>query len=142
MSPASSYVGLIPGLIALSIGDGVVFTTMFIAAGTGVPDREQGIASAIVSTASGIGAAIGLALLVLVANAGTEGLVGEDLRVATAEGLRTAVFVVAFGVVLSVLVALNVGSRPNGAPAADSRAGSDTPEGPRAAGIPKGRPCP
>ena len=70
MSPASSYVGLIPGLIALSIGDGVVFTTMFIAAGTGVPDREQGIASAIVSTASGIGAAIGLALLVLVANSG------------------------------------------------------------------------
>ena len=110
MSPASSYVRLIPGLIALSIGDGVVFTTMFIAAATGVPDREQGIASAIVSTASGIGAAIGLALLVLVANSGTEGLVGEDLRVATAEGLRTAVFVVAFGVLLSLLVALNVGS--------------------------------
>ncbi len=121
MSPSSSYVGLIPGLIALSIGDGVVFTTMFIAAGTGVPDREQGIASAIVSTASGIGAAIGLALLVLVANSGTEGLVGEDLRVATAEGLRTAVFVVAFGVLLSLLVALNVGSGANGSPAADRR---------------------
>ena len=138
----SSYVGLIPGLIALSIGDGVVFTTMFIAAGTGVPDREQGIASAIVSTASGIGAAIGLALLVLVANSGTEGLVGEDLRVATAEGLRTAMFVVAFGVLLSLLVALNVGSGANGSPAADRREGSDTPEGPRAAGIPKGRSCP
>ena len=116
MSLASSYVGLIPGLIALSIGDGVVFTAMFIAAGTGVPDREQGIASAIVSTASGIGAAIGLALLVLVANSGTEGLVGEDLRVATAQGLRTAMFVVAFGVLLSVLVALKVGSDANGSP--------------------------
>lgn len=141
MSPASSYVGLIPGLIALSIGDGVVFTAMFIAAGTGVPDREQGIASAIVSTASGIGAAIGLALLVLVANSGTEGLVGEDLRVATAEGLRTAVFVVAFGVLLSLLVALNVGSGTDGSPAADRRERSDTPEGPLSAGIPKGRSC-
>ena len=126
MSPASSYVGLIPGLIALSIGDGVVFTTMFIAAGTGVSDREQGIASAIVSTASGIGAAIGLALLVLVANSGTEGLVGEDLRVATAEGLRTAMFVVAFGVLLSLLVALNVGSGANGSPAAGRLEGSET----------------
>ena len=36
MSPDGSYAVLIPGLIALSIGDGVVFTTMFIAAGTGV----------------------------------------------------------------------------------------------------------
>ena len=126
MSPTSSYMRLIPGLIALSIGDGVVFTTMFIAAGTGVSDREQGIASAIASTASGIGAAIGLALLVLVANAGTEGLAGEDLRVATAEGLRTALFVVAGGVLLSLLVALNVGSGSKGSPAAGRLEGSET----------------
>ena len=46
----------IPGLVAVSIGDGVVFTTMFIAAATGVTDREQGIASGIVSTGAGIGA--------------------------------------------------------------------------------------
>ena len=63
-----------------------------------------------------IGAAIGLALLVLVANSGMEGLVGEDLRVARVEGLRTAVFVVAFGVLLSLLVALNVGSGASGVP--------------------------
>ena len=84
----------------------------------------------------------GLALLVLVANSGTEGLVGEELRVATAEGLRTAMFVVAFGVLLSLLVALNVGSGANGPPAADRREGSDTPEGPRSAGIPKNHSCP
>jgi hypothetical protein len=39
-----------------------------------------------------VGAAIGLAILVLVANSGTHGLTGEDLRVATAAGLRAAVF--------------------------------------------------
>jgi MFS family permease len=42
MTPDGSYAALIPGLILISIGDGVVFTTMFIAAGTGVDDREQG----------------------------------------------------------------------------------------------------
>ncbi len=108
MSPDASYASLIPGLVAVSIGDGVVFTTMFIAAGTGVTNREQGIASGIVSTGSGIGAAIGLAILVLVANSGTEGLLGEGLRIATAEGIRTAVFVVAGGILVTLVIALNV----------------------------------
>jgi hypothetical protein len=50
---------------------------MFIAAGMGVTDREQGVASSVASTSTSIGAAVGLALLVLVANAGTGGLHGE-----------------------------------------------------------------
>ena len=108
MSHDSTYVALIPGLIALSIGDGIVFTTMFIAAGTGVSDRDQGISSGIASTGGGIGAAVGLAVLVLVANAGTEGLDGEALQIARAEGLSTAVLVIAAGIALTVLVALPV----------------------------------
>ena len=108
MSLDGSYAVLIPGLIALSIGDGIVFTTMFIAAGTGVPDREQGIASGIASTASGIGAAIGLAVLVLVANAGIRGLTGEDLRAATAQGLSAAVLAVATGIAVMAIVAWNM----------------------------------
>jgi hypothetical protein len=62
------------------------------------------------STGSGVGAAIGLAILVLVANSGTHGLAGEGFRVATAAGLRAAVFVVAAGIVVTLLVALNLGS--------------------------------
>ena len=111
MSPDGSYAILVPGLIALSIGDGIVFTTMFIAAGTGVSDREQGVASSIASTASGVGAAIGLAVLVLVANSGLRGLSGEDLRAATAQGLRAAVLVVATGIVVMAMVALKL-ARP------------------------------
>jgi MFS family permease len=40
MSPDSSYTALVPGLVALSLADGVVFTTMFIAAAAGVSDRR------------------------------------------------------------------------------------------------------
>jgi EmrB/QacA subfamily drug resistance transporter len=108
MSPNSSYAALIPGLILISIGDGVVFTTMFIAAGTGVDDPEQGVASGITSTSTSIGAAVGLALLVLVATSGTDGLAGEPLRAATADGLSTAVLVIAAGIVATALVALNL----------------------------------
>jgi hypothetical protein len=108
MSPNGSYTALIPGLILLSIGDGVVFTTMFIAAGTGVADREQGIASGLASTSTSVGAAVGLALLVLVATSGTDELTGEALRTATADGLSTAVLVVAAGIAAIALVALNL----------------------------------
>ena len=106
ISPDASYVALVPGLIALSIGDGIAFTTMFIAAGIGVPDRDQGVASGAVSTAMQAGAAVGLALLVLVANAGTGGLSGEDLRVATADGIAATALVVAGGIVATAAVAL------------------------------------
>ena len=102
---------LIPGLIALSIGDGVVFTTMFIAAATGVTDRDQGIASGIVSTGSGIGAAVGLARP------------GPDRQrrhrrphrrgAARRDGgrARAAVLVVAAGIAATVPVALALGQR-------------------------------
>ena len=112
MSPHGSYAALVPGLILLSIGDGVVFTTMFIAAGTGVADREQGVASSIASTSSSVGAAVGLAVLVLVANSGTDGLTGEALRTATADGLSAAVLVVAGGIAATMLVALNLRAAP------------------------------
>src|SRR4030095_12516709 len=55
VSPDASFLALAPGLVAVSIGDGCVFTAMFIAAATRVPDHQQGVASAIVSTASRIG---------------------------------------------------------------------------------------
>jgi EmrB/QacA subfamily drug resistance transporter len=112
MSPDGSYGALVPGLIALSLGDGVVFTTTFIAAGTGVSDSEQGVASGIASTSTSVGAAVGLALLVLVANSETDGLAGEALRTAAADGLSTAVLVIAAGIAATALVALNLRSGP------------------------------
>jgi EmrB/QacA subfamily drug resistance transporter len=113
MSPDGSYAALVPGLIAVSAGDGVVFTAMFIAAGTGVPDAEQGVASGIASTSTSIGAAVGLAILVLVANSRTGGLAAEPLRIATADGLSKAVFAAAAAIALTALVALNLPSRPD-----------------------------
>jgi MFS family permease len=103
-----SYVALVPGLIAVSTGDGVVFTIMFIAAATGVADRDQGVASGIVSTSSGTGAAVGLAALVLIANARTHALTGHDPRIATTEGIQTAVFAIAGGIAATLLIAIRL----------------------------------
>jgi MFS family permease len=114
ISPDSGYAALVPGLILISIADGLAFTTIFIAAGTGVDEREHGVASGIASTAGGIGAAFGLALLVLVANSGTDDLTAEALRVATANGIGSAVLVIAGGIAATLPVALSLRPAPTG----------------------------
>jgi MFS family permease len=113
MTPDGSYAALVPGLVAVSIGDGIVFTAMFIAASTGTAGKEQGVASGIASTGSGIGAVIGLALLVLLANLGVDGAAGEDLRVATAAGIRTAVLAISGGIALALVLALQLRTAPD-----------------------------
>jgi MFS family permease len=102
----AGYLELLPGLTLVSIGDGAMFTAVFIAAATGVEARRQGVASAIVSTGSGIGAAVGLALLVLLANPGTDPVGAEALRIATADGIRTAVYAIAATIAATFLIVL------------------------------------
>jgi MFS family permease len=114
VSPDASFLELVPGLIALSIGDGVIFTTMFIAAATGVPDRQQGVASGIVSTASGIGAAVGLAVLVIIANFETGGLRDEPLRVAAAAGTARVAYTIACGVMLMLIIIIGFRAQSDG----------------------------
>ena len=106
VSPDASFFALAPGLIMVSVGDGIIFTAMFIAAATGVPDHQQGVASGIVSTASGIGAVVGLAALVLVANVGTAGLTGELLGVAVSAGIARVAYAIACGVMLMLFVVI------------------------------------
>lgn len=110
MSPDGSYAALIPGLVAISVGDGVVFTAMFIAAGTGVPEREQGVAAGIASTSAAVGAAVGLAVLVLVANADRDQLANEPARLAAADGISAAVLFIAAGIATTALIALRLRS--------------------------------
>jgi hypothetical protein len=77
------------------------------------------MASGIASTGSGAGAAVGLAILVLIATADLDGLAGEQLQIATADGISTTLFVVAGGIVLTFLVAVSrcpTPSKPEPAP--------------------------
>ncbi|NEB10987.1 MFS transporter [Streptomyces coelicoflavus] len=108
MDPSGSYVALVPGLIVLSLGQGALYTSMFAASSAGVDPMEQGIASGIVSTGQQVGGAVGLALLVAVANSLTgDASTGEALREATTDGLRTAVLIAAGGMVAALAIAVN-----------------------------------
>ncbi|GAA1595246.1 MFS transporter [Actinomadura kijaniata] len=105
-APEAGYGLLVPGLVVSGVGQGVVWTAMWIAAATGTAAREQGVANGIASTALNIGNAIGLAVLTVLADLGTEGRTGEALRAATAHGQSVVVLLTAAGMVVGLLVTL------------------------------------
>ena len=89
-----------------SVGQGVAFPTLFAVAATGVDDAEQGVASGLAASGQQVGSAMGLAILVAIANGAVdERLDGAALQAATADGLRTALLVAAGGVAPTVMVA-------------------------------------
>lgn len=54
---------ILPGLILMSVGLGMTFISITIAATTGVPARESGLASGLLNTSQQVGGSLGLAIL-------------------------------------------------------------------------------
>ncbi|GAA0478728.1 MFS transporter [Paractinoplanes deccanensis] len=104
MSPGGGYAALTPGLVLISLGQGVTWTAMFVAAGTGVRAEHHGVASAMASTMQQIGGAVGLAVLVAVATSGAHGAAGAEL----VPGLRSAGWTAAALTVLGAAIALTL----------------------------------
>lgn len=109
----SSYLSIVPGLVISGIGQGITWTGMWVAASSGVAEEYQGVASGIASTTLNIGNAVGLAILIAVANEGIHGKSGEVLLEAVAAGERTAIYLAALGILLGALVALFMPQRRN-----------------------------
>ncbi|GCE00568.1 MFS transporter [Embleya hyalina] len=102
----AGYGLLVPGLVVSGIGQGIVWTAMWIAAATGTAPAEQGVANGIASTALNLGNAIGLAVFTAIADIGTEGKTGSALRAATADGEFLVVLLTAAGMVVGLLATL------------------------------------
>ncbi|NUO99505.1 MAG: MFS transporter [Nonomuraea sp.] len=102
----AGYALLVPGLVVSGVGQGIIWTAMWIAAATGTPAHEQGVANGIASTTLNIGNAIGLAVFTVVAHVGTGGRTGEALRAATADGQFLVVLLTAAAMIAGLLVTL------------------------------------
>lgn len=119
----ATYLTALPGLVLSGVGQGVVWTAMWIAASTGVAPDEQGIANGMASTTLNIGNAIGLAVLTVVADIGTDGKAGEAMRKATADGEFLVVLLTAAGMIGGLLLTLGLPRKttaPAPAPAEDT----------------------
>ncbi|MDB6002953.1 MAG: major facilitator superfamily 1 [Rhizobacter sp.] len=78
LAPTGSEGVLLAGMLLAGLGQGVAFTTMYVAVGTGVTAGEQGMASAIASSAQQIGGSVGLAALVTLLSERATALGGES----------------------------------------------------------------
>jgi EmrB/QacA subfamily drug resistance transporter len=115
VSVNGSYVrDVLPASLLVAVGAGVSFVPMTVAAVTEVRDEDTGLASGILNTTQQIGAALGLALLVNIANVRTKQVVAvrgdspEVLPSALTAGFQSAFLVGAALLGVGALIALLV----------------------------------
>lgn len=121
---AANYAWLVPGLIVQSLGQGVSWTAMWIVAGQNIPPHQQGVSSGIAATAQQVGAAVGLAVLVMISTAPLTGVAeGGDLLAARLRGLQHAEWGAVAFALLGLLVAWRMGDAQPRAEGVVSRVG-------------------
>ncbi|MFD1774761.1 MFS transporter [Paenibacillus rhizophilus] len=107
VSETGSAWDVIPGMVIIGLGQAFTFTTMYIAASTGIDMKEQGVASAIVTTGQQIGGAVGLAVIMAIISAS----LGANATLETMESaalngaIRMAIFIEAVIALISIAVA-------------------------------------
>ncbi|MFP7474566.1 MFS transporter [Niallia taxi] len=116
LSVTGSFIEKTPGTVIIGIGQALVFTTMFIAGSTGVSKKEQGVASALISTGQQIGGAIGLAVIMAIISASLESN-SSSMEMMLPSDLNSAVhiaFLISAAItLLGILVAFVTLKRPN-----------------------------
>ena len=113
----AGYWPLLPGIVLLSLGQGMTWTAMWIVAGQGVPAAQQGVASGMAATAQQIGGALGLAVLVMLANAARATAPADSAQ--ALQGLVQAQYGAALFAALGVVVALRLRPAPLDCSSAD-----------------------
>ena len=104
----SFVVDVLPAMIVMGVGGGITFNPILLAAMGDVAPSDSGLASGIVNTAFMLGGALGLAVLVSVADSRTQSLrdSGDGLAAALTGGYNTAFLVAAAFAVIGALGAL------------------------------------
>ncbi|GAA3031863.1 MFS transporter [Actinokineospora globicatena] len=117
LSVDGSFLSLVPGIVVFSLTQGIIFTAMYAAATSGLPDEQQGLASGVASSGQQIGGAVGLAVLVAVSGAAAA---GQNPDVDVVDGARAASYVAAVIIAAAALLgaALRIKRVPDVVPAA------------------------
>lgn len=100
----ASYLTVLPGLVISGIGQGIVWTAMWVATGSGVKHYEQGVASGMASTTLNVGNAIGIALLVALSGSGTVSLHQVNSTNSLQNALQLAFYLAAAGQIAGLFV--------------------------------------
>jgi EmrB/QacA subfamily drug resistance transporter len=111
---------LLPGFLVMPVGFGMSFPSAYAAATSGVPARQAGLASGLITTAQQMGGAVGLAVISAVAASYTASLTHDSGPQALTSGYNLAMAVAAGLTLLASVIAATVirVSRPPAVPAA------------------------
>ena len=112
---------LLPGLVVMALGLGAVMVGVQNAANAGVPADRAGLAAALITTSSTVGAALGLAILTAIATGRTNHLIAAHATTASAltGGFHTALLACsAFLVAAAVIAARATNTRGSAAASA------------------------
>lgn len=87
---------------------------MWIASGSGIIHRQQGIASGMASTTLNIGNAIGIALLTALSGGGVDNLHNEKTVTSPEHALQLAFYLAAIGLIAGLLVSCLLARKARG----------------------------
>jgi EmrB/QacA subfamily drug resistance transporter len=101
---ASYVTDLLPSMILLGIGAGLVFPSLMTLAMSGATQEDSGLASGLVNTTLQVGGALGLAVLATLSTTRTDNLLasGESTASALTDGYKLA-FMVGAGIVVAAI---------------------------------------
>ncbi len=117
LTPVSSYVtNLLPAFLILAVGMGLSFVAVTVAATSGIPDHETGLASGLINTSQQLGGALGLAVLTVVASTttATDLASGKGLVQASMHGYQMVFLCSAALMVVALLVSIFIIHTPKG----------------------------
>jgi EmrB/QacA subfamily drug resistance transporter len=116
LNTGSSYwFHLLPAFFTLAVGFGISFVAITVAATTGVPPHESGLASGLINTSQQVGGALGLAVLAVVANTATKTAIahGQSMTDASVQGYHQAFLTATVLSFVAFLVAIFVIRAPS-----------------------------
>lgn len=107
VSPQGTFVAtLLPGMLVVALGMGPVFSTMVIAATSGVSNDEQGLASGVYNTTLQVGSGLCLAIISAVSTARAASLGTHAGLSALTSGFQYALYVCTGFAILGIFAAL------------------------------------
>lgn len=109
----SSYLfDLLPSLLIIPLGMGITFMPLMVAATSGVPGHEAGLASGLINTSQQMGGAVGLAALSGLAASVTAQFTNLPPLEALVSGYRYAFLCAVIFMVISIILAVTVIKQP------------------------------
>jgi EmrB/QacA subfamily drug resistance transporter len=96
---------VLPGLAIVALGNGLAFAPTMIAATSGVAERDQGLASGLLSTAQELGTAFGLAVVAPIAAAAARASDLTDPGASATDGYRVGFLAAAALIAVAIAIA-------------------------------------